>query len=465
MKTLLSILLGALVAMTLFNSCIEDGIDTSPSAQPVFSTDTLDLGVNFTDQPTPTHRFTVHNRGTKILSINNITVNGDHRENFRINVDGFSGTEFHNVEIRPKDSIYVFVEATLPPSNTPVLTDIEAMLDFTTNGVTRGVVLMAHGQDVVRHRAYTVTSDETWTAEYPHQIFDSLIVAEGATLTLAPGTTLHFHDKAQLTVKGRLSSNGTVEQPVNLTGDRTGNVVGDISFDLMASQWDGVVIAPGSRDNRLTHTHMRNTVNGLVADSLSQVTIVNSRLRNSATWPLVSRYADVTLIGTEVAEGSLGLYAMMGGSVVANHCTFANYYLFTAIGGAALQFYHFSPDTDNESGMPYLRADISNSIVYGLGQDLSHGDFTDTAVYLRSCVLKSAGEDDDHFIGCLWDTDPMYATVREDYFFDYRVLPDSPVIGKADAALTLPEAATDPYGLSRLPQPTPGAYQGICEAE
>ena len=31
-----------------------------------------------------------------------------------MNVDGLSGREFHNVEIRAKDSIYVFVEATLP---------------------------------------------------------------------------------------------------------------------------------------------------------------------------------------------------------------------------------------------------------------------------------------------------------------------------------------------------------------
>ena len=66
---------------------------------------------------------------------------------------------------------------------------------------------------------------------------------------------------------------------------------------------------------------------------------------------------------------------------------------------------------------------------------------------------------DDNFIACLWDKDPLYYTVREDYIFDYRVKPESPAIGAGDPALTLPDAAVDAYGLTRsTTAPTLGAY-------
>lgn len=443
----------------LLASCIEDGFDTSPSAQPHFSVDTLDMGVHFTEQPTPTRRFTVHNRHDKLISISDISIRETGCTTFRLNVDGFSGTEFHNVEIRPNDSIFVFVEATLPAGSTPQLTDISAHLDFTTNGVTGTVVLYARGQDVERRRGVIVSGAESWDATYPYQIFDSLVVAPGATLTLQPGTSLHFHDKAYLRVYGNLVTLGTPEAPVNMAGDRTDNVVGNISFDLMASQWEGVHFAPGSRGNTLSHTIIRNTTTGIVADSLSQVSFVNCRLRNSADYSLVGRYADIFLSGTEVAEASSGLFAMMGGNITADHCTFANYYLFTALRGPSLQFFHFNEESDNGSGMPYLKASFTNSVVYGNGLDLSEGDFTGTAVTFNRCALKSEGTDDDNFINCIWDEDPMYATVREDYHFDYRLLDGSPLAGAADPALTLPESATDFYGVPRMPSPTVGAYQ------
>ena len=454
-----------LILISLFlgmQSCIEDGFDTSPSAQPVFSVDTLDMGWTFTGQSTPTHRFTVHNRNSKLINISSIrladeTMNGM----FRLNVDGFSGREFTDVEIRPNDSIYVFVEATLEPNATPTLTDVTARLNFLTNGVESSVILLARGQNVERRSAYTVTSDEVWDATIPWQIFDSLTVAPGATLTLRPGVSMHFHDGAKMKVYGSLVTEGTPEAPVTFGGDRTYNVVGDIPFDLMASQWLGLKFCADSRGNRLSHTVIKNTVAGVQADDGSEVTMLNCRLRNSSTVPLSTRNADITLIGTEVAEGSAGLFEMEGGNITANHCTFANYYLFTAISGAALKFIH----TEEGDLLPGLKADFMNCIIYGLGGDLSEGDLTGTGVTLRNCVLKSEGSDDDNFINCIWDTDPVYATVRSDYYFDYRLKSESPVIGAADPSLTLPEAAEDFYGTPRLPAPSPGAYQAIFEEE
>lgn len=162
------------ILVVLCCSCIEDGIDTSPASQPVFSVDTLDMGVTFTGQPTPTSRFTVRNPHSKILSISRISLRDGADKRFRLNVDGFAGTEFNNVEIRPNDSIYVFVEATLPVNSSAALSECTSLLDFTTNGVTRSVVLLARGQDVDRRHGAVITADTVWTPQYPFQIFDSL---------------------------------------------------------------------------------------------------------------------------------------------------------------------------------------------------------------------------------------------------------------------------------------------------
>lgn len=211
MKTLLGIILMSALALIL-GGCIEDGIDTSPSSQPDFSVDTLYMGTVFTGQPTPTSRFKVYNRHNRIISISDISIRGGSRV-FRLNVDGFAGENFHNVEIRPKDSIFVFVEATLAPNGRPELTEINQTIDFTTNGVTRSVVINAEGQDVRQLNGEIIDTDTRFDAVYPYQIFDSLVVSPGATLTLAPGTTLHFHDKAYCRVEGTLVSEGTPELP------------------------------------------------------------------------------------------------------------------------------------------------------------------------------------------------------------------------------------------------------------
>lgn len=457
MKTLLKIFF-SIVVLSALAGCIEDGIDTSPSAQPEFSVDTLRLGVVFTDQPTPTSRFMVYNRHDKILNISNIALRSGERT-FRLNVDGFSGTTFQNVEIRPNDSIYVFVEATLRPNGVPELTDFNDILDFTTNGVTRSVVINATGQDVERLRGLTVESDMRLDATYPYQIFDSLVVAPGATLTIGPGVRMHFHDKSYMRVYGSLVTEGTTERPVDMGGDRTGNVVGDISFDLMSSQWEGLEFAPGSRDNRLSHTEIRNTVAGVLADSLSQVGMLNCRLRNSAGYALRAVHSDLALTGCELAEAADGVILLKGGRALVSNCTFANYYLFVIPRGAAVQLDHFNAETDNKSGMPLLDAAFNNCIVYGLGRDLSVDDLSGSSVTLRRCLLKSEGKDDDNFIDCIWGADPLYNTVRNDYYFDYRLQEGSPAIGVAIPELIPADGSRDFYGVERGATPNIGAYQ------
>lgn len=450
MKKIVSFLLT--IFIFLGYGCIEDGFTTSPSDQPVCSTDTLRLELAFDNDPSTTASMKIYNRCKKSLNISSMDISGENARYFRFNVDGFSGQSFSNIEIRPDDSIFVFVEATLPTNVTDLPTTYDANLDITTNGVSQSVVLRATSQNVDRLRALVVTTDTVLTASRPYQVFDSLVVAPGATLTLAAGTQLLFHDKAHLMVKGTLIARGTPDNHVHMTGDRTGNVVGDISFDIMSRQWDGVYFAPGSKGS-LTCTDIRNTSNGVIIEAADQAAstlkLTNCRLHNSAGLVLTSIHANIEADRCEFAEGGEGLVHLHGGNNTFYHCTFANNYLFSAIGGPAIGFSHLNDDPKtglpDESGLPYGKTLIGNSIIYGIGSEMSHGDLTGTDVHVYYTLLKSNGSDDDNFHYCIWDADPLFYTVRNEYLFDYRLQPESAAIG-AGSREYAGHTSTDAYG-------------------
>lgn len=130
------------------------------------------------------------------------------------------------------------------------------------------------------------------------------------------------------------------------------------------------------------------------------------------------------------------------------------------LGGPAIQFAHINADDadDANPSLPYLSAEFTNSIIYGNGTEFSHGDLTGTSVSVRRCILKSDGSDDDNFIDCLWNSDPMYYTVRNEYLFDYRIKPESPAIGAADPACDIYGFTADRYGVTVHSPADLGAY-------
>ncbi len=437
------------VLMAFAASCIEDGIDTSPSAQPAFSCDTLDIGCVFTDELTVTSRMTVYNRNSKGINISRIALSGDNASLFRINVDGMSGRDFSNVEIRAKDSIFVLVEALLPPNGRELPVDVEASLDFTTNGLTQSVVVSAQGQDIERLEGMEITSDAHFRPGKPYRVADSLVVREGATLTLDAGTRLLFRDKARLVVYGRLVSEGTPQAPVILAGDRTGDVITGVSFDIMSRQWGGVEFKPESVGNELAYTEINNTTYGVEVEGDPamagdvKLRLVNCRLRNSGGFVLTADMASVEAYGCEFAEAAEGLVLLAGGEHRFDQCTLSNHYLFAAISEAAWNI--ATPQGDE----PPTRLLATNCITWGLGKELQPKDISGMDVVFERCLFKSAGSDDANFVNCIWDADPLFYTVRNEYLFDYRLKPESPAIGAADLSLSDNMLEVDFYGVER----------------
>lgn len=488
MKTLkfIYIFIVALLGSAL-TSCIEDGITTSPSAQPQFSVDTLNLGDLFTLGPSPTAKFVVYNRNDKGISLSSVRFRDDAKGIFRLNVDGMSGTDFSNVEIRANDSIYIFVEATLPENGKHTAINYMSYIDVTTNGVTQSVPVRASGRDVTRLKAYRINHSQTFSAEKPYQIFDSLVVDPSVTLTIPAGAELFMHSKAEIIVYGTLNIAGTAAKPVNITGDRSGFVAADIPYEIMSGQWGGITFKPTSKGNTISHASIRNPEYGVVVDNVPwtaqrpSLSIDNSVVRNSKGFVLQAGNSYLKAVNCELADASAGLLYLYGGKTEVNHCTLANFYLFTAAGPAViLDHTGAAAANDPDKVNPPLIADFSNTIFYGNGTEVLHyrykdkegenmiadNDLKGVDVMFARCLLKSKGEDDQQFINCLWDTDPLFYTVREDYYFDYRLKPDSPALGAADPALTL-EAARyyDLLGTPRPATPSLGAYETNPDAE
>lgn len=444
--------------------CISDDFTTSPSHILTFSTDTVSFDTVFTDIGTPTARLKVYNRAKKSINISSIRFKKAD-SNFTVNVDGVSGSSFSDVEIRGGDSIFIFIECFIPETADKRPALVEDELLFQTNGVEQSVLCEAWGQNVTRLRGVTLEKDMTLTAEQPYVIFDTLRVEKGATLRIEPGAQVLFHDKGFLDVKGTLEAVGKPGKMIDIRGDRLDNVLPDVGYDILAGQWGGIRLDAESFDNRMEYVDMRSTVSGLTVDSCAnlerrKLLLVNSWLHNSQGKALESKYAWVDAYGCVFSEAAEAVVSLTGGRHQFVQCTLANNYLFSAISQPLLSLYHCLPEHTEENGLPLMRASFENSIIYGLAADINEGDLTGSDVFLRYVLMKSTGENDANFIDCLWGEDPLFYTVREDYYFNYRLKADSPAIGTGNPSYVGEICRYDMDGFDRLAEGNPalGAY-------
>ena len=454
-----------MLGLMLAAGCISDDITYSSNDRLTFSTDTLSFDTVFTDLGSQTARLKVFNRANKGINISSIRVRGDEGI-FSINVDGVSGKTFENVEIRANDSIFIFVECFVDANDASRPFRVEGQLDFETNGNLQSVVLETYGQNVVRLRNMAVETDMTFGADRPYVVFDTLRVAEGATLDILPGARLYFHDKALLQIDGRLNAKGEAGKPIQMRGDRLGDVLPDTGYEILAGQWQGVRFGAGSFGNRMEYVEMQSTVSGVVVDSCGvlerdKLTLVNSWLHNSQGNTLRSAYSKVDAYGCVFSEAGEAVVHLTGGVHEFLQCTVANYYLFAISPESILTLEHAAPEgMDPSIRCPLMKATFDNSIVYGIVSPLTPGDLNDSDVYFRNVLLGVGGSDDEHFINCLWDENPEFETVREDYYFNYRLKEDSPAIGAGNPAYVTPLVRYDMTGADRLAggNPALGAY-------
>ena len=129
----LKYLLIPLFIVQLFFSCEKEEFNTSFDANLIFSIDTILFDTVFTTIGSATQKFTVKNPYNKNLKISSIYLAGGENSPYRLNIDGYPGVRLDNIELREKDSLYIFVEITIDPNNSDLPLVVKDSIIFSFN--------------------------------------------------------------------------------------------------------------------------------------------------------------------------------------------------------------------------------------------------------------------------------------------------------------------------------------------
>ena len=481
--------------ITLSVSCRKTKTFSNDSSKRIeFSSDTITFDTVFTSVGSSTRTLMVYNNNDDNLKISSIRLESGSNSPYSINVDGISGTNFSDVEIYSKDSIYIFVKVTIDPTdeNNPFF--VEDRLIFNTNGNESVVHLTAYGQNAHyiignigifpdENGNYTnyytpitdsINKDVHWTSERPYVIYNVALIDSDGTLTIEEGTRVHFHGGAGLWAwsEGQLIVNGTAENPVIFQGDRL-----EPYYDDEPGQWDRIWLmeAREGHGHHIEHAIIRNGFIGLqlqrmLKDNLAQTDIINTIIENHTGMGI---YANCyTINAANIVVGNCGNYCVAltgGGDYLFHHGTIANYWTGSARQTPALYFdnYYTNPTDGQTYAIPFSCA-INNSIVYGSQKDEFDTDFytgtADTNYRFSYSMLNTQRPHDNPelYDSCLINVDPEFVNAPE---FDFHLDTLSPAIRIGNPIYSTGLLRFDLDGVERVDKPDAGAYQYIYKPE
>ena len=469
----------------IFFSCKDDNFTGNNSYKISFSTDTLSFDTVFSTIVTPTKRIMVYNKTSENIRIENINLHSSNNC-FQINVNGKSGTTFHDIELRSKDSLYIFVQVMVNELGQNAPLHILDSLVFKYNNNLQKVMLQTYGQDVHLLRKKTVTEDTHWTNDKPYLIYDTLTIENGATLRIDAGTKFYFHNKAIMVVKGTLNVEGDALNPVIFRGDRMDNLYGGLPYDKLPGQWEGILLTKESTGNRINGAMIRNGVFGLQVDSAEiqtgvyRLILSNSQIHNTKQAAFKATNAAIYVYNSVISNGIYACVLLEGGEYLFNQCTIAGYAKSTRVYGALVLANHIQFE---KGPVIPLKAEFNNCIVYGTFQqeikmdNLSgNGNVTNDFNYkFRSCLIRYQSSnyttsefnpDSDAFQRVIWNEDPYFLSTDNDSY-DFHIDSSSAAIDKGDPQLitSYPECAVDKDGIKRSPGKNPdiGVYEYVPE--
>ena len=344
----LFVIIPILIAALIMNGCHKEQFATKGALS--FSQDTLTFDTVFTTLGSTTRFFKVRNPQSKALLVSDLKLMQLEGTQFRINVDGVSGTDFKNIDIPAHDSIYVFVEVTINPNNSNNPFVIFDQVQFVTNGVTQHVTLEAMGQNAYYHFSEHITaSTPPWLSDKPHIIVNRngglpfVAIDSGVTFNIPSGCQIYMGPNALITVDGTLNAIGN--------GANDSIVFQYIRHDYQnkPGQWLGITYS------RVAHINMSHVVidqstfgvsDEFILDLIASAQITTSDLRNYGSDPNIPEVnldkciirncssSAMTAIRTKLvltnclmhSSGGNMIICGVGGSYDITNCTFANIY-------------------------------------------------------------------------------------------------------------------------------------------
>ena len=470
----------SLMVVWAVSACSDDNTySSSPNNRLTFSEDTIRLDTTFSTVATPTKSFWVYNHSGDGIRCTNIKLGQGNQTGYRINVNGTylgptEGYQVIDVEIPKNDSIRVFVELTAPVGLTDEPRLIEDNIVFTLeSGVQQRVKLETYAWNAeILRSGLQVDSDMTLVSDKPLVVYGGITVAQNATLTIAPSTTIYFH--ADIDVYGTLLCQGQAGREVVLRGDRIDHMFDYLPYDRVSGQWKGIHIYETSYDNEITYTDIHSTFDGVVIDSADverpKLLLQSSTIHNCQGYGLWSTNSSIAVINSQLTNTLHDCIYVDGGSAQINNSTFAQFYPFDSNRGVAMRF-------TSESG-PLLAFNCYNSIVTGYADDQlmgEQGEEEQTFAYrFDHCLLRTPKVETEDSI---YLTDIIYEqpddTIRggaknfvnidiDLLVYDFRLAEVSAAFGAADPATAMP---ADRKGNTRDEQPDMGAYEASLPEE
>ena len=502
-----------LLSLVLLSSCRDD-FETTPSTGNLkFSRDTVFLDTVFSNIGSSTYSLKVYNRGNSLINIPNLALNRGEQSQYRLNVDGIAGRTFSNVEILPRDSIFIFVETTLdystfPSDSTSFLYTDAIRFDIGENE--QQVTLVTLVQDAVflfprrdaegiketlslgestegeelRVEGYFLDDDElTFTNEKPYIIYGYAAVPPEKTLNIEAGARIHFHENSGIIVasNGTLQVNGersqdtlAMENEVIFEGDRL-----EPLYSNIAGQWGTIWLTAGSKNNQISHAKIKNATIGLLVDANAgngnpTLQIDNSQIYNSSNIGLLAQTATIT--GENLVLNNSGissLWLSLGGNYTFKHSTIANYWTQGFRQAAALQIDNFSPTETGVLAEALVQANFINCIIAGnrweelelsaVEEAAFNYKFTNSLIRFDDTFNDLTGtgfydfENSAKFSAVILSNDPNFKDPENN---DLRIGEDSPANGIALPS-TSAEVPLDILGNPRTANPDMGAYESV----
>ncbi|WP_373781472.1 hypothetical protein [Kaistella sp.] len=442
-------------------SCNRDDINfESPSELLRFSQDTVFLDTVYNQVRSETYAVKIYNNEDKDVMIPKISLEKGASSLYRINVDGKAGTDFTDIPLRKKDSLYIFVEIA-PIANAPEAI-AEDRIQFQTPAGNQHVTLFSVVQDAEfyiesKTNPNILTSNTTWTNNKAKIIFGNLTLEAGKTLDIQKGTKIYFHKNSGLKIgkNAKLNVNGDLGEEVVFRGDRN-----DSRYDTIPKNWHGISMDVNST---LTMNYAK-VFGGTVGLEMNQTlaTIENSIFHTHQEFGILAINSNVTaknLVMNNCGEAAFGIFK--GGVYNITHSTLANYWNFnSALPGLGLYATNeYNNGTSTEQGA--LTLNIKNSIIYNDNDNAVVFKPTagQTFNYTFQNSLLKYGSTANYNIDAasIKNQDPKF----QNYFtqkMNLRLKDDSPAKGKGNVAT----AATVPFDIvkvSRTVTPSMGAYQ------
>lgn len=143
------------------SSCKKESVIKSADALLRLSEETLHFDTVFTSTGSTTQYFRIYNPNNQKLILSSVQLMGGSSSFFKMNIDGFSGTNLPDIEIAANDSIYGFVTVSINPNAANLPFVVRDSIKINYNGNSRFLQLEAFGQNANFLRNKTVTKDTT----------------------------------------------------------------------------------------------------------------------------------------------------------------------------------------------------------------------------------------------------------------------------------------------------------------